>query len=302
MTAQELPEAAPGTSSWQEGLSALKAPVWPLCNLGILLYMTSPYSRMEELLQELPSPVEILGVTYNGPAGLLAPLLDLLRLMEVLKTGETDAPWPVPPIQTPEGEGLDPMEGTIAWIKQAVVERELEGINSLLCGPCRCTLCCTGPDEDARQEYFEIPLSDRKTALFPLPTVDTAHSRSLTAASEPELTVEGIPFFHQPPTLYHWSGGWSLILPRGSRCPNLDGNGTCRVYPKRPDVCRRPQIFPVVLERTPLSLPDGAVGRWTRRESLLAVWDCPYVRELKDPIIRYAEMNELETVFRENKA
>jgi Fe-S-cluster containining protein len=302
MTLQELPETAPDTPSWREGLAALKAPVWPLCNLGMLLYMTSPCTRMEELLQELPSPVEILGVTYHAPSGVLAPLLDVLRLMEVLKTGETDTVWPVPPILTPEGQGLDPMEAAIIWIKQAVIERELERINSLLCGPCSCTLCCTGPDGDARQEYFEIPLSDREIPLFPLPAIDTAHSRSLAAEAEPELTVEGVPFFRRPPALYHWSGGWSLILPRGSRCPNLTADGACRVYPTRPDVCRRPQIFPVVLERPPVSPPEGAVAPWTRRESLLAVWDCPYVRELKDPIIRYAERNELEPVFRENKA
>ena len=50
-------------------------------------------------------------------------------------------------------------EAVDGWIGQAVLRRELEEINSLLCGPCRCNLCCVGPEADMRQSFFEIPLS-----------------------------------------------------------------------------------------------------------------------------------------------
>ena len=42
--------------------------------------------------------------------------------------------------------------------------------------------------------------------------------------------------------------------------------------------------------------------RQVLRQSLLAVVDCPYVRQLQEEIAAYAAACELEMVFRHNKA
>jgi Fe-S-cluster containining protein len=98
--------------------------------------------------------------------------------------------------------------------------------------------------------------------------------------------------------MVHWQHGWSLILPRSSRCPNLAADGRCQIYSDRPEVCRRPQIFPYVLE----PFTDEAGPGWRIRRSLLAVLDCPYVRLLQDEIAGFAAASELDLVFRRNKA
>jgi hypothetical protein len=51
---------------------------------------------------------------------------------------------------------------------------------------------------------------------------------------------------------------------------------------------------------------DQVVGEQTLpafivRKKLLAVWDCPYVKQFQDEISRYAEICELEPLFKENK-
>jgi len=294
------PEGAVKSRSWQEGRGALNRPVWPLCQLSGILFLAGPYKRFQELLEELPNPVQAGEIRYEDPAGALEPFLHLLALMEHLKQdGRADSQ--TPPLFTPEGDRTDPVEGTLAWIKQRVLERELDVINAKLCGPCRCTLCCTGPERHARQEYFEIPLKDSELDLFPTPRIDTEDSRSTRPDSEPALTVNGAPFYTQEPAIYRWLAGWSLILTRETRCPHLEPKGGCAIYPDRPGVCRKPQIFPVVIEEAPSSGPGGST-RATLRNTLLAVWDCPYVRTLKEDIVRFAERTGLNLVFKENKA
>ena len=96
-----------------------------------------------------------------------------------------------------------------------------------------------------------------------------------------------------------------MILPKDTQCPTLDiSTGCCRIYPHRPEVCRRPQIFSYVLEHAPdLDIEyDGRVlPTYIKQNKLLAVWDCPYVKILKDEIAQYAEICGLEPIFRENK-
>jgi Fe-S-cluster containining protein len=149
------------------------------------------------------------------------------------------------------------------------------------------------------QTYFEIPLQSGEGDFFPLERIDTEASRTHRVDEEPPLQVGGRDFFDQSdPMLIHWQRGWSLILPQESRCPNLETSGRCRIYPDRPEVCRRPQIFPYVVE--PVERDGESVLRL--RQALLAVVDCPYVRLLQDEIAAYAAACELEMIFRHNKA
>ncbi len=156
-----------------------------------------------------------------------------------------------------------------------------------------------------RQHFFEIPLSDSEVELFDLPTIATEESRATHANAEPSLLRDGRPFYETESALYRWQYGWGMVLPRGSICSHLEEQkGACRIYPDRPSVCLKPQIFPYALERSPENdgLVDGTiVPAYVSRNKILAVWDCPYVRELKDDIARYAEMCSLEPVFVENK-
>jgi Fe-S-cluster containining protein len=118
--------------------------------------------------------------------------------------------------------------------------------------------------------------------------------------------VDGAPFYANQAALYRWRKGWSMILPRHSRCPGLDtASGCCRIYPDRPDVCRRPQIFPYMLDREP-RLDTEYDGRmlpaFVIRAKMLAIWDCPYVQQFQEEIGRYAQLCGLEPIFKQNKA
>ena len=190
---------------------------------------------------------------------------------------------------------------------------ELEKINSLLCGPCMCVLCCVGPDygvaADAgrvmRQDFFEIPLTAKETALFELPKMDNEGTRARTSNTEPPLQVNGRPFYEQGPAIYNWQNGWSMVLPPHSVCPKLDGQRRCCcIYPQRPRVCRRPQLFPYLIQKSAARSNGNTRGPafvYITRHKLLAVWDCPFVRNFKKEIAAYAAACKLEPVFMENK-
>ena len=285
----------------QGGLAQLKNPILPLVRLAQMLYLTGPFTTFAPMLDEFTEPVETGGVPYKKPATLLHPYLDLLEIFERIKT-------PRPPARillNEQLEPMDPLDALDSWVAQEVVKRELETINSQLCRPCNCTLCCIGPDDTLNQDFFEIPLQPEETSLFDLPRIDSPETRQTTSHNEPPLLRDKKLFYKTPSALYHWRGGWSLILPRRSRCSNLDqSSGGCRIYEQRPDVCRRPQIFSYVLERQ-ADLDQDIEGKrlpaFVARKKLLSVWDCPYVREFQEEIGRYAELCGLEPVFRKNK-
>lgn len=278
------------------GRQKLHQPILPLVRLAQLLYLTGPFATMNDLLAELPAPLETDTAVYDQPAALLAPYLPILEACN-----PKESAGPAAAIYDAAGEPLSGFEAAELWVGQEVLVRELEEINSLLCGPCGCTLCCTGPDQTMTQEFFEIPLAEAERGLFAVPETDSAASRWCTALSEPPLIVGGMPFYRNFPGLYHWRTGWSLILPRGSACPLLaTSSSRCRIYSERPTVCRRPQIFPYLLER--LADPGHGAPTYVARHKLLAVWDCPYVREFKEEIAAYAGACGLEPVFKENKA
>ena len=271
------------TLSWGQGIDGLKSPVWPLLHVSILLFLTGPFKRLDELLDELTSSMEMEGVIYNEPRKKVSNFIEILRPLELLKRGEKIASY-IPPISSHEATPIEPLEALTAWIKQCVLERELEDINSLLCAPCNCVICCTGPEPGSKKELFEIPLDENELLLFDLPRHETL----------PDTLLEE-DFVHSSPGIYHFAKGWRMILPRGSKCPQLSRDGRCAIYENRPIVCRKPQIFPYVIQKNER---DDA---FIKEEKLLAVWDCPYVRKLKEEIIQYGQKCGLETIFMENK-
>ena len=148
-----------------------------------------------------------------------------------------------------------------------------------------------------QQEFFEIPLKDEEVDLFAGKQCDSEESRRKNPMDDDELFWDGKPFYAcSEPALFHWRKGWSLILPKGSLCPNLNDSGQCRVYNDRPEVCRRPQIFPYIIERL-----ESATTALRIRHSLLAVIDCPYVQELQKEIEEYAAASELHLHITQNK-
>lgn len=282
------------------GLEKLNKPVLPLVRLAGMLFITGPFSSMEELLAELPAEIDTSGINYQDPARLLEPHLDDLRIYQRLKTPEP----PARIILSPRQEPLEAMTAIDAWVSQNILNRELEGINSLLCGPCACSLCCTGPEKTMAHDYFEIPLSAAETSLFPLASHDSAASQATTAGASPELIINDQPFWQQQ-YLINWQSGWSMILPRASTCPHLDPEqGGCRIYEKRPDVCRRPQIFAYMLEEQPekREIDGGRLPVFFRQNNILAIWDCPYIQAFQEEIGRYADLCEMEIIFKKNKA
>lgn len=299
---------------FEQGLSRLKKPVLPLVNMVQFLFLTGPFETIEEVLSRLTKSVELEGVLYENPQQMLNPHKACLQEFEVIK-GKKKLSVPLPFIVNEKDEPVAKRQALEFWIKQQVLSRELEEINSMLCGPCGCVLCCTGPNSRfdelsgfkgrMKQEFFEIPLHDSEIDLFELQRVDTADSRSRTAHSDPPLQLENLPFYKKEAALYGWENGWSLILPAGAFCPQLaDDTKRCTVYAKRPEVCRKPQIFAYVLEKTPdtAKRSDGVlIPVYMARSKVLAVWDCPYVRKFQDEIGAYAEMSGLEPIFKKSK-
>jgi Fe-S-cluster containining protein len=310
----ELKMNASEDISFAEGLKLLKKPVIPLVNMVQFLYLTGPFTSVEEMLGHLTKPVELEGIEYEAPQQILKPYENFLKEFEVLK-GKRKLSVSLPFIVNEKQEPEAKRQALELWIKQQILSLELEKINSMLCEPCGCVLCCTGPnsefDEAAgyagrmKQQFFEIPLEETELDLFSVDRVDTEESRTMTAQSEPSLQIKKEPFYQQSMAIYHWQNGWSLILPENSFCPNLAPNSKkCLVYSKRPEVCRKPQIFAYVLENTSdvAKCSDGTlIPVYMARNKVLAIWDCPYVRQFQDLIGAYAEMSGLEPVFKKSK-
>ncbi len=287
----------------QAGIDRLAVPILPLVRLAAMLYLTGPFARLTDVLTELIEPLETGGLRYEDPARALTGYLEAMAPYERFKHLQE----PSRIILSADLAALDQFEALDAWVAQNVLTQELEEINSLLCGPCACRLCCIGPEETMAQDFFEIPLQKSETAFFPLASIDQEVSRSTSSEATPPLEYGGQPFYeNKEPLLVHWQKGWTMVLPRHASCPNLDmASGGCIIYPDRPDVCRRPQIFSYVLERLP-DYDQEYEGRmlpaFSRQDKLLAIWDCPYVKEFQDQIGIYAQLCGMEPVFKENKA
>jgi len=299
---------------FEPGLYRLKKPVLPLVNMVQFLYLTGPFATIAEVLSRLTKAVELEGVLYENPQQLLKEYEGFLGEFEVIK-GKKKLSVGLPFIIDEKDEPVAKRQALELWIKQQIVSQELETVNSLLCGPCGCVLCCTGPNSEfdeasgfkgrMKQEFFEIPLAESEIVLFDLKRVDTADSRTMTAHSDPPLHLDQAPFYKHETALYHWENGWSLILPEGSACSRLAADTKrCLIYAKRPEVCRKPQIFAYVLEKTPdtATRSDGVlIPVYMARNKVLAVWDCPYVRRFQDEIGAYAQLGGMEPIFKKSK-
>lgn len=284
------------TEKFAEGITLLRQPIMPLVSMVQFLYMTGSFTTVTEVINEFPEPIETDRTVYEHPRSLLLGYQDILAGFAQVKAGT----FPVSKVVDEENIPVDSFSAGVAVILQQLLTRELEKINSVLCGPCGCTWCCVGPEKTMAQEYFEIPLGSGEPELFAVRRCDNAASRRSLPEDDEELQWQGRPFYRVTgPTLFHWKKGWSLILPTGSACPNLHDTGQCRVYDRRPTVCRRPQIFPYMVE--PLAGVDGGTPAMRIRRSLLAVVDCPYVRELQEEIADYASAGELHLVLKQNK-
>lgn len=289
----------------------LRHPVLPIVRIVRFLFLTGEFQTIDSILDELVEPIEMSNAVYDDPQAFLRPYLPVIKEYEILKKKDAEDSFPL--VLGDDLKPLDRFEALELWIDQQLLTMELERINSLLCEPCGCVSCCVGPelkpaegtgDSTINKHFFEIPLSSAEIGFFDLPMVDNDQTRVQTAMSEPSMTVKDRPFYEAGRSIYNWQNGWSMILPRNTVCPQLNADKRCNIYGKRPEVCRRPQIFPYAIERMPgrCEEVDGIkIPACISRRKLLAVWDCPYVRELKDEIAGYAELCELEPVFMENK-
>ncbi len=280
-----------------DGVRLLGQPVLPLVSLVADLYLEGEAVSVAGVLAGLPGSLEVAGRVYDRPREALRGYRNILAGLEALRQ-----PDRADVLVVDENDQLvDPETGLRALVIQNVLTRELERINSLLCAPCGCTLCCIGPDGSMAQEFFEIPLTEAEAERFSLRRCDCEASRARRSGDPEELMLDGSPFYRaEEPLLVRWRTGWSMILPKLSRCPNLEEQtGRCLVYDTRPEVCRRPQIFPYMVE--PLEEDPERTPVYRIRRSLLAVTDCPYVAELAGEIRGYGEACGLQVVFNRNK-
>ncbi len=280
----------------QLDIDLLRFPALPLFSMVQFFFLTGSFTKVSEIIKEMPAPIETGYTTYEQPGEILRKHNQSIQMLESIKN-ETENNFIV---VNPDGSQLDHMTATMAMVQQQILTDELEEINSRLCTPCGCILCCIGPSIDMEQRFFEIPLQDDEIKLFPVPYHDNEDTRQQLAMAEAPLLIDDKPFYERKtPALFHWQNGWSLIMPTNTNCPNLeDYSGRCRVYSKRPQVCRRPQIFPYVIEALELT---GTKPVYRLRQALLAILDCPYVSTLKDQIAAYGAACELEVIFKHNK-
>ncbi len=284
-------------NNFEQGKKLLKQPILPLVSMIEFFLMTGPFTTVTEVIGELPETIETDYTLYNNPINLCNKHIETLQQFEKLKDGSLS----IPDMVNEQGESVDVMTAGSKWIMQQLLTTELEKINSTLCTPCNCTLCCTGPETPMAQDFFEIPLTARETHFFDISKQDNQQSRNCRSMDEEPLLGEGVPFYlSETPKIFNWQNGWSMILPKGSSCPNLaPDSGRCHIYLDRPTVCRRPQIFPYIIE--PLENQDETKPLYRIRNSLLGITDCPYVSSLKDEIANYAGACELELVLMQNK-
>ncbi len=285
------------TSILNKGIALLGEPVLPLVSMVEFFLLTGDFKAASEIIDQLPEPIETGSVTYVHPREALAPYGENLTRWSAYLAGQ-ELPCRVTDV---DGNTLDHHAAAGLLIRQEILTAELERINSELCAPCLCTLCCVGPEERMQQEFFEIPLQGTEIELFAVERIDSAASRACTAMDEPCLETAGMPFYQRhDPAIIHWKNGWSMVLPKKIGCPQLEpGTGRCLVYPDRPRVCRRPQIFPYILE--PVAGNDGTLTAYRQRSTILAVMDCPYVQVLQEEIAAYAAACELDILFTHNK-
>lgn len=274
-------------NEWKPALELLGHPSWPLCRLTLLVFVTGGFSTLREVLDELNGPIDIGECTYLDPQKTISPHIESLNLAASTILERSNEKHTA--VFDLDGNPCDLLESAILIAQQQVIEKELEQINSILCAPCSCTLCCTGPGSDDLQDYFEIPLSSNEVSLFNIKRIENERTISTTACEAEKRW----PFYSHAPAIFHWSNGWSLILPKDSVCPNLTMEGKCKIYGKRPYVCRKPQIFCYVVEKQKEML--------VKQEKILAVTDCPYVKDLKEEIANYGRLCGLEVVFSRNK-
>ena len=280
------------------GLRLLRHPVRPLLSIVEFILHTGGFAGVQEVLALLPENIETETAHYNNARQYLQPYI---KELERFHSGNSDEDAARPVVFDADGDPMDHLAAQSALLTQKILEKELEQINSLLCGAHTCTLCCTGPDATMQQEYFDIPLREGEEVLFaeldwiPIGQENAARQQLETVvAARHDLGGCGA-------ALAKHRQGTSLILPKLSQCPALDGKGRCSIYDNRPQVCRKPQIFPYLLEKEQGHRADGRPV-FRLRNTLLAVMDCPYVQQLQHDIALYAAASELELVFRRNKA
>ncbi len=210
------------------GMGLLRQPVLPLVSMVQFLFITGPFVTVAEVIDEMPEPIETWFAPYSHPRRLLRRYEGhFLRLLDSIKNGA------VPEVEVVEenGDRVDDMTAISCLCLLQVLTDELEEINSLLCAPCGCDLCGVGPTLSMGQEFFEIPITDSEVELFAVERHESKDSRRRTSREDPALAVEGHPFYTRKiPGLFHWRDGWSLILPKSSRCPNLEAEqGRCLI-------------------------------------------------------------------------
>ncbi len=273
-------------------------PIWPLVEFSGFLYMATPFEEPQQLFEEMPFPLELKGSLVYESLECIEPYKT--ELFDFLLAIKGQFKSSLPYLFDISGQKLDYFSTIHFFFKQIVLEKELLHINSLLCAESYCTLCCEGPSKEAEKLFWEIPLSGKETDLFDCQVISTDKSRGKT--SEDELLIDGSPFYElEKPAIIFWSSGPALILPKGVRCPNLHTNGLCKRYETRPYTCKKPQVFSYILDTSPLSPAGKDKNSFTVRNSVLAVWDCPYVKRLKDDIATYVTLCDAEMVFMENK-
>ena len=85
---------ADASEKFAGGLRLLKKPILPLVRIVQLLYLTGPFERIAQILDELGEPIETATTVYEDPPAVLKPYLPALAEFERLKQPATSSTPP----------------------------------------------------------------------------------------------------------------------------------------------------------------------------------------------------------------
>ncbi len=137
----------------EAGLRYLRHPVRPLLSIVEFILHTGGFAGVQEVLALLPENIETETAHYNNARQYLQPYI---KELERFHSGNSDEDAARPVVFDADGDPMDHLAAQSALLTQKILEKELEQINSLLCGAHTCTPCT---------DNNSVKLSDRQFHL-----------------------------------------------------------------------------------------------------------------------------------------
>ena len=143
------------------GRRMLQTPVRPLLSILEFIYITGGFSSIKEVMDQLPDSIETATAVYDNPAKQIQPFLPELTLFQQARTER-----PSVLIVDTNDQILDAQSTASFFLAQSVLEKELESINSLLCGCTNARSVAWAQAKICRMNFLKFPLARKNSYTF----------------------------------------------------------------------------------------------------------------------------------------